>query len=317
MGFLVIILFQFSSAQSLQFPQDEGKHNGVDFESWSLLAHLSGQDSGKFGIAIFFFRGKIIGLNASGVYVVVVDEEQQTFNNYQKVQLPLINRATHTRGRLMEKYGRNVVKRDPEGGPYQVAIDIKDFKLNLLMDPSKALIDVGRIAVGSKRYTRSYAAPRGRVSGRMQYQGKETVLSGIGLFQHQWGDTPEKYAASNMFVVHLDDGADIIAYYSDRFPDINNLVLSDNKDIVVSMHDFNARPDTLYTVDATRDRFELGWKIESEMRDLSLFLKPSFDGQEISMLGTSYWLARCQVEGCFGGQSQSGIGYIYIREAGR
>ena len=101
-GFICILLilsFRYTIAQELQFPMDDGRHKKADFENWLIFSHLTASDSSRFGVAIFFFTGKIIGLRASGVYVMVADEQQKVYTNYKKIQLPIINRATHTEGR--------------------------------------------------------------------------------------------------------------------------------------------------------------------------------------------------------------------------
>jgi hypothetical protein len=73
--------------------------------------------------------------------------------------------------------------------------------------------------------------------------------------------------------------------------------------------------NTPYTPASTRDRFALHWTIVAPQHDISLSLTPTFDGQEVTMLGLSYWLARCEVVGNVAGRSGGGVGYIYIRRA--
>jgi predicted secreted hydrolase len=309
----LLLLATPAFAQSLQFPADDGKHDKVDFEGWTLLTHLTASDSSRYGLAIFFFAGKVIGLNASVAYVVVADETKKESRSYRKIKPPIISRATHTKGKLFEKYGKNILRRNPEGGPYEVEIDMKGLKASLKFTPGKAPVDMGQMAVGKKRNVRLYAVPRGEVTAKMQYGKKQLELKGFGLFQHQWGDSPEKDAASNMFATHFEDGEDIIVYYSAHFPSINTLVRS-GKDGSISMtRNFTVTADTVFKAPGAKDQFAMRWKIKTTENSQSLRLEPTFDGQEINLLGLPYWLGRCQAESTDEETDTSGIGYVYLR----
>jgi predicted secreted hydrolase len=312
---MVVCGLQLASGQNLIWPSDEGKHAGVAFESWMMLTHLTASDGGRFGLALFFFTGKVLGLDTSGVYLVVTDDTQRRFQRYKKLQIPVLQRATHTTGRLLERYGRNILRRNPPAGPYEVVLDVRDLHLSLALRPAKKPLDFGRVAVGRQRVNRLYAVPRGDVSAQMHYQGKDYVLTGIGMFQHQWGDFPAKEAISHMFILHMEDGTDVMISYSDTVPAINSMVLAEPQGQRLLVQDFEAKAEMMYTVPSTRDRFALRWTIVAPQHAISLSLTPTFDGQEVTMLGLSYWLARCEVVGNVAGRSVGGVGYIYIRRA--
>lgn len=312
-GILLILSFQYAIAQNLEFPMDDGRHKKADFENWLVFTHLAATDSSRFGVAIFFFTGKIIGLRASGVYVVVADEQQKVYNNYKKIQLPIINRATHTEGRLLEKYGDNILRREPGDNPYKIELDLKEFKLTLSLKPQKAPVDLGQLPVGDEKYNRVYTIPRGKAQGKMSYDNKLYPLQGIGFFQHQWGDSPHKKTASDLFAFHLQDSIDVLVYHSKDFPQINTMVISDKLDKRTVLRDFEAHADTTITVNPPGARFALKWKINAANPNLSFELNPGFNGQQINMLGFPYWLSRCLVSGKLGEKTLFGKGYIHLR----
>ncbi len=309
----ILLLVYPSLSQPLQFPRDEGKHKGVDFESWVVFSHVNTSDSSRFGIALFFFTGKVIGLKASGVFVVVADEKNQVYQNYKKIQYPIINRATHTRGRLYEKYGKNILERKTSDSPYLITIDMKELKLSLELNPLKGPVDLGQLPVGEERYNRFYAVPRGEVKVNMNYRGEDYSLEGIGIFQHQWGDSPQKDAASSLFALHFQNSWDVLVYYSDAFPTINMLVISRENGDTTLLKNFSARSDTVLTSASEPVRVAMAWEIESPQKNVRLRMMPTFDGQEINLLGLPYWLARCRVEGSAGDHSLNGKGYVFIR----
>lgn len=226
----ITALIQPVKAQSLEFPKDEGRHEGVDFEAWSFLTHLNTVDSSRFGVAVFFFTGKVVGINASGLYVVVTEQAKDEYEKYTKIQIPLINQTNHTEGNLFENYSDNILKRNQNGGPYVVKINKDDFAISLEFKPDKKPIDMGHLSVGDKGFNRIYVVPRGEVSAIMTFKGIKYSLSGIGIFQHQWGDKPDGNLLSDMFALHLNEGTDILVYHSDTSSGINKMVISDADD---------------------------------------------------------------------------------------
>lgn len=309
----IITLIQDVNAQTLNFPKDDGRHENADFEAWSLFTHIETKDSLQFGVAIFFFTGKFIGIKASGIYVVVADGQKRNYQKFSKIQLPLFSSTTHTVGQLMENYSDNVLKREPQNGPYVVKIDMDDFSISLKYDPLKQPIDIGLMTVGDESYNRIYAIPRGKVSAKMFYAGKEFQLDGIGIFQHQWGDKPEQNALSDMFAIHLKDTTDILIYRSDTFPKVNTMIVSNSNEEKQVLHKFTAKADTILSANPSDNKFKLNWEFESPDSLLKIKLLPNFEGQEIEMLGLSYWLTRCRVIlEKKNGSTTKGIGYVYI-----
>jgi len=311
--FFIIVLLQPLSAQTLKFPKDDGRHENADFEAWSLFTHIETEKGLRFGVAIFFFTGKVIGIKASGLYVVVADERKKEYQKYSKIQLPLFNSTTHTVDKLMENYSSNVLERDPKGGPYKVNITMDDFSISLKYNPLKRPIDIGQLAVGEESFNRIYAIPRGGVSAQMHYAGEEFRLNGIGILQHQWGDKPEQNALSDIFALHLKDSTDVLIYHSGTFPEINTILISDSNGKNRILRKFTANADTVVIVKPSNDKFKLDWKFKSPENQFKIKISPSFKGQEIEMLGLSYWLSRCKVIMEKGsGKTTDGIGYVYI-----
>ncbi len=305
--------YSSTNAQNLTFPYDEGKHKGTDFETWTFFSHLSDPDSNQFGITIFFFTGKVVGLNASGVNVTIADERLKSYQSYQKIQYPIINRAKHTEGRLLEKYGRNFVRRDTKNSPFNINVDINDLKLTFSMDVVKSPVDFGQIPVGVEKFNRLYAIPRGKITANMRYKNQTYSLKGIGFFQHQWGDSPDKKSASDLFVVHFKDTTDMLVYHNEVFSQLNTMVISTKSDTNMVFRDFSARADTVITVGATQNRFPLQWEIDMTNPPLKLNLKPLYNGQEVNILGLPYWLSRCAVNGQIDNKNLSGKGYVHLR----
>lgn len=305
--------WQSLAAQNLEFPKDEGKHENADFEAWSLLTHLNTDNKINFGVAVFFFTGKVVGINASGLYVVVSEQKKNEYEKYKKIQFPLINSTTHTEGHLLENYSGNIFSRSSQGGPFTIKIDKDDFVLSLKFVPTKNPIDMGNIAVGDNSFNRIYVIPSGNIVAEMTYKNKNYDLKGIGVFQHQWGDKPEENLLSDMFALHFNDGHDILIYHSDTSSGINKMLISDANDSSIIANKFFAKADSIASVKSTGDRFALDWNINSTEHRIIINIRPTNLHQEIEMLDMTYWLARCKVSANINGKAVNGIGYVYIK----
>jgi len=302
-----------ASGQALKFPEDDGIHEEADFEAWSIFSHFKTADEKQFGVAVFFFTGEVIGIKASGIYVVIADAQEKKYENYSKIQIPLFSSTTHTEGRLLENYSDNILEREAESGSYNLKIVMDDFSISLQYSPMKEPIDIGQMTVGDESFNRVYAIPRGKVSAKMLYEDEEYELDGIGIFQHQWGDKPEQSALSDIFALHLNDSTDILIYHSDIFPEINTMLISDRNGKNQVLRKFTATADTILSVKSDNDKFKLDWRFGSLKNQFEIKVLPSYNGQEIEMLGLSYWLSRCKVViERAGGNLTNGIGYVYI-----
>lgn len=299
-------------AQTLTFPLDDGKHEDAEFEAWSSFSHLSNSSGDIFGVTIFFFSGKVIGINTSGIYVVVADEKNKVYKNISKIQFPLFSSTTHTVGRLLEDYSDNTLERKLNEDLYVTNIKIDNFNINLKFNLSKLPINIGELAVGDDNFNRAYVIPRGKVFAKMTYNKKEFDLGGIGIFQHQWGSKPEQSALSDIFAMHMSDSTDILIYHNKNFPEINKFILSDKDGKSIVDNKFIATSDTLFYDKASGKNFNLKWKFEIKQNHQIIEIIPNFDGQKIEMLGLNYWLSRCKVIKTVKNNSQNGIGYVYI-----
>ncbi|GBD92144.1 hypothetical protein BMS3Abin04_02878 [bacterium BMS3Abin04] len=179
------MLLQPLNAQTLKFPSNYGRRENTDFGARSLFTHLETEKGLQFGVSIFFFTGKVIGIKASGLYIVVADIQKKEYQKFSKIQVSLFSSTTHTVDQLMENYSDNVLERYPKNGLYKVKVEMDDFSISLKFNPLKKPIDIGELAVSDESFNRAYAIPRGKISAQMLYEGEDYKFDGIGIFQHQ------------------------------------------------------------------------------------------------------------------------------------
>lgn len=311
--------------QGLSFPRDEGLHPEAEFEMWSLLSHAeTGSGEGR-GVAILFFTGRVAGFKMSGTFHLVADEEQGEWTAARDLVIPLFGSSSHSEGRLDESYDRSRLWRDPSTAEINALVRTGDTEIALSFSPLLPAVDFGQVEVGEGALQRLYVHPVGEVAGRVTRDGREDeALAGVGMFQHQWGDSPDPARTGSVFSIQLDDGASVAAYHGGGAGATHALSLSWPWGDSVVTAAFTAEPlDTLATgaaaaPGAEASSFPMGWVLRSapETRGeqlLELRLETTASGQPVRVLGVSYWLGRCRVSGRVNGAERTGWAYVLIR----
>jgi len=308
----VLAIMSITQSQTLRFPEDDGKHDGVDFETWIVFARVQTPAAEHYRFAVFFASGKIIGLSISAVYVFFADEDLREAEHSTKIVIPIVQSATHTTGRLSEQYGNASLIRQDSAGVYTVSFDFEDSRVTMVLEPKKAAVNLGMVSVGTEKHERGYLVPRGLITGTIAGKDRKSTLTGIGMFQHLWGDSPDKKAAADMFAIHLEDGTDVAAFFSPDFPQSNRLIISGPSDLVDVQTKFTAYPESV-AVGKTGIRFSVRWNLATTDSSLRISMNPKLIGQEVQMLGLPYWVQTCEADGYVGGEHLRGVAYVYLR----
>lgn len=306
------------AGQDLTLPADEGMHPDADFEMWSLLAHLEGESGSRLGIGIMFFTGRIVGLNLSGTFHLVADESATEWTATRDLVLPIFGSSTHTRGRLDEAYDRSRLWRDPASGEITALVRTDGAEIVLTFEPTIEPVDFGSVSVGEDAAQRIYTLPSGRVEGRITLEGEESEdVSGMAVFQHAWGDSPDPDRTGSQFSAHLDDGSALLAYHGERPGSVHVLSLArpDGGEVVTEA--FDAEPERL-----VREQVDgVGFLVDWRLRTTPLAPEPAVDlrfgtttgGQPVRVLGVPFWVGRCTVSGSVADAPVRGSGYVLLQ----
>lgn len=289
---------------------DEGRHSGVGFEMWSAFAHVRAADGRAFSVVTFFFTGKFLAFNVSGVYAAVLDVRRDRFVDSRDMVAPIFGSRTSTRGRLDERFDDNLLRRDTATGTYEIRIATGTLDYALSGTAARAPLDLGMVPAGPGRLQRSYVFPRMSMRGVLRLEdGEQVEVEGVGLFQHVWGDSPDGSAAQDVIVAHLEDGTDFVAF-SGADPDSAIMVLSSDSAGRVLRDAFQLVTDTAFTDSSFS--FRRGWRIRVPDSRLDVRITPR-SGRRVTLLGIPYLLGRCEVVGERAGKPVSGIAYVYVR----
>jgi predicted secreted hydrolase len=304
-------------AQGSRLPEDEGRHEGVRFEAWMVFAHLKDERGKSYGLAVTFFAGKILGLPLNGVVLGIIDNERQEVKRYSDLLVPLFERAHHTVGWLDERYGRNTLKRERNGGVYTLSVEIDDAKVTLQMTSQKPPLVLGRVPVGEERWVEAYSLSRNQVRGAILWRDREMAVKGTGSLEHIWGDTPKRGALREWFGIQLDDGTDVVVYRLKAGSTIQVLGLSSPEGRSEILREFDLRSETTWRSPTTGIVFPMSWTLTIPVREAVIEISPTFAGQEVSVLKEKYWEGQCTVRGTFAGRPVAGEAFVYLKGYGR
>lgn len=305
-----VLTAAWSIAAAAQSPTSsiDARHPNADFESWTVFGELE-DDGTHYGLVVSFFTGKLVGLRASGVYVVVSDDVRRESSSYSKMALPVIHRAHHDVRRLKEEYRGNLLERRGSDDPYRMHVAIDDIQLELTLEPRPDRIDLGELPVGEDRHERVELSLGDHIEARLTRGGRTVTLTGDGLLQHAWGDPPDKEAPATMLTGSLDDGTRIVALHG-PVTGAHVLAVVTPGEAPVVTRDFEMAPDSTVL---RRGSFPVGWQVRSGAPDLAVRFSFAGSGTEVDALKIAYWFGRCAIEGERLGVRLTGTGGVFIR----
>lgn len=306
-------------AQDLSFPEDAGRHGGSDFEMWSLLAHVEGDSGRSMGLGVMFFSGRIVGLNVSGTFHLVTDESELEWFANRDLVLPIFGRKRHTEGRLDEAYDRSRLWTEPGTDRIRVVVRSGGWSLDLTFEPTLDPVDFGRVPVAEGAEQRIYARPAGRVTGELSRDGGPAEsVTGIGVFQHAWGDSPDPSHTGSLFSAHLDDGRAVVAYHGESEEAPHRLAVVRPGFAPVVTESFTAEAALSVSPRSGENvAFPVEWTLQAAESGPIPYVEVRFErttgGQPVEVLGMPFWVGRCRITGSVGGSAVEGSGYVLIR----
>lgn len=269
----------------LVFPADDGMHRDASFETWTGFAHLRSSDGAEYSAFAIFFTGWFLGLGVSGVYGALLDTRSGEFLDDRDLVVPIFGRADHTTGRLNERYDSSVLARADERSPYDLSVRTSNLRFAFTMAPTRDPVSIGRVDVGPGRTQQGYVVPHAKVVGVLRTaDGREVQVTGGGIFQHLWGDTPDESAAQDIIAIHLDQGTDLFTIAGPT-AESTVLVVADAAVSRTIRDGVLLRSDSL--VEDGSLSFRRRWHLQVQSPALDLHVEASGPGRRVSLLGGS------------------------------
>jgi predicted secreted hydrolase/4-hydroxybenzoate polyprenyltransferase len=299
------IMHNFEDSEVLlEFPKDEGAHEGVKHEWWYFNGHVFDKEGHAYGLMVCFF-------NNGKLYLGFADEDHNEF--YSEIILGHLKAAGN---KLDVSVGNNWwVEKDKF--TYEMHIEHAETRLDLHMVAERPPLLVGgkgSVHLGNGGTSYYYSQTRLRIDGRLTLLDEEREISGIGWIDRQWGNWDfNGFAGWEWFSVHLDNGSDI--QLANLFDPQTGASITPMLNI---MH-ANGTQETLdsykieyldyWTHPETGDKFSHRWRVKIPEKDIELVVIPTVDHQ---IIHRGLWEGSCKVFGTVGDNAVKGQAYVEL-----
>lgn len=330
--------------QPLSFPLDEGPHDRLT-EWWYYTGHLATPDGRRLGFEFVIFRAERGDFPVAWAsHFAITDERAGTFGYEERSEFgPQVDRSPADGGFELSVSPPGVLEPSAGGGapsqtwtPEPWTMSGRDGRdrliavgspgaifLNLGTDRAPVLHDEdGWIDLGPAGGTYYYSRTRMEIVGKyLPEPGRAIPVTGIGWFDHQWGDFIAVGAGGwDWFAVNLDDGTDLtlslIRAADGSYPlTYGTLVRPNGASTYLSGDEFSVAVTDHWTSPRTGATYPAGWGIELPGERLEIELTPTVPDQELDTRATTgvvYWEGSQIVRAVRAGNSLSGEAYVEL-----
>ncbi len=237
--FLIILSSTFTSniiainnnTDLVTFPRDEYAHQNFQNEWWYFNAHLKDQNDKPYDMIQILFRGGTSTL-------ILIDKNN---NKYHTIS----HSGVFSKSGISSKYmSWNVL----HNNNYQIDYNAPQIKSSFKLSPNKPPLLIGEnglIPFGKNGYSYYYSQTDNTVTGSIQTDKEEFILTGTGWIDRQWGNWTygQDFDMWDWFSIQLDNGVDIA---------ITRIVLEDEI-LLTAVNIINANNSAVYFENPTID----------------------------------------------------------------
>ena len=295
----------------VQLPRDDAPHESY-MEWWYYNGHLvtEGGDRYSFHFSIFVINALATHTVAHASFV-----DQQTGRHYASQKRTTGNPSRGVENGFDFELGDwRMTGRD---GNDRLRASGDDFTFNLHLSGATAPVMQGGTGLldfelAGKSYY--YSRPRMQISGAVKVGSEIRNVTGMGWFDHQWGDFEVNQLGWDWFAIQLDDGSDIMIYQlfdSSGLPVLGSGTHTrDGLTSVLTAEDFEVTVTDHWVSERTGIRYPMGWLMEIPGQSVSLRVAPvirnsEFDGRVTSYM--VYWEGAVDISG-----TQQGRGFVEL-----
>jgi len=313
--------------QPVRLPQDLAAHDWAQMEWWYYTGHLETAEGQRFGFELTFFRRRtdrdhLFGVPLRSVarlaymaHFAVIDESSGRYRHW-----PLIAPGGREAHASTERYEVAVANWSVSGDEtaHRLEAKIPEAALRLELKPEKpaALHGEGGIVPkgrGLANYYFSYT--RMQAQGTLTFQGRETAVTGLAWFDHEFGYMGETTVDGwDWWSLQLEDRTEYMIY---AVRDSGGQVVPESRACRIDPEGREAcEPFSEAKVEVlghwqsppTRALYPSAWHIVIARFGLDVIVVPRVANQEFRMGDFAYWEGSCVVRGA----PANGLAYVEL-----
>ena len=322
-----------------QFPRDHGPHNDYATEWWYYTGNLTGEDGGKYGFQLTFFRSAL----APG--------EPNRPSDFAAQQLYMahfaVTSAPAGRHVSFDRFSRGAGGVAGATGSPRYEVWLDDWRAQETMPgqmhlQAAAEDDNGPISIdltlaethplllhGEAGFSRKgpepgnanhyYSIVRMETVGEIVFAGRRIPVTGLSWMDHEFGTSALSGDAVgwDWFAVTLDN--DVVLMFAEirtqsgTSQEIFEGTLSfpDGRQVSIHPDDFTLTPTEQWTSPDSGTVYPGGWRVTFPQHEIELTIDPLIDDQEMDVAFT-YYEGATVVRGTMNGEPVAGRGYVEL-----
>jgi predicted secreted hydrolase len=322
------------------FPRDHGPHPGFRHEWWYYTGNLQGDDGGRYGFQLTFFRSALrpgptavssgwATNQAFMAHFAVSDLGRQRFYAFERFDRGAMGLAGARAEPFQVHVGDWMAWEASRAGPGREfpSMEIRaaegDVAIALVLDPLKPAVLQGEDGLSLKgpepgNASYYYSLTRLAARGTIRIDDRETTVEGLAWLDREWGTSAlgADLEGWDWFSIQLDDHTEIM-YYRLRRHDggtdplsRGSFVHADGRVSPLDAGDVVLEPTGRWR-SPLGGVYPSGWRLRVPRLDLELSIEPPMANQEVD-LSFRYWEGAVDVTGTRNGAPLSGHGYVEL-----
>jgi predicted secreted hydrolase len=291
------------------FPGDHGTHYKFIREWWYVNFILKTEDGKPLtGMVSYFDNGFRVNTLCSPT--------ENTFKHYfLKGDLSCSDMDLKLRWKDKAGGTEDWFYREKKG--FVTVINNPNLSLRLQLTPVRDVFLIGGRGYVPYTYGDSYyySYTRLKVDGEINQDGVKKKITGIGSYDHQWGNFSLKHTW-NWFSLRLNNGSDIIfweAFAPSGQVQTRYLSIYTDKDSIINDREYNLEGTRIWQSPQSRVKFTLDWHLKSSKEGIDLKIKPDMDEQEIYEPNLkTFWEGSIKCKGSMNGREVEGEGFAEL-----
>ncbi len=314
------------------FPRDHGAHPGFQGESWRYYGHLQADGRRRFGFQLTVLRiglapgrpqGRASAWAANEFYAgffAIADAEQERFWSFERSARAALG-LSGAEGVPPRLWVENWEVRHSGGANGAPAVALRAageaVELELRLSGDRPLtVTAGQDPSG---VLASYLATRLAAVGSIAIGDQRLVVSGSAAMEHGWGRLPgpRGQLAWDRFLLHLDDGRDLIAQRLSRRDGSGTpvttglLLLPDGTKRPLRRRDLSIEVLERWQAPSGAASYPVRWTLELRGEGAALVVDPYLQAQEVEG-PVRHWAGAVRVAGRWQGAEVAGDGYVEL-----
>ena len=301
--------------QPIRLPEDDSEHVGVTTEWWYYNGHLVTENGKAFDFHYVVFA--LVQPDLSPVAIAhlgIGDVQEEVYVQGQRIDLLSAARregkgfAFNLQDWTMSGFdGNDKLKASVED--YEFDLNVKPLRPPILHSKD-GVLDFER--AGTSYY---YSRTRQEISGNILVRNVDYSVSGIGWFDHQWGDFTPVQIGWDWFSLQLSDETDLMitALRDDANESISRygtFVQSNGISFDLTENEIEIEPLDCWVSESSGISYPIQWKIKVPRYGIDLVLEsriPESEFDSIATTGNHYWEGAVEISG-----THSGDGFVEL-----